>query len=91
MLDMVNRNNNIEFLVKNESYRSHISTTLQFPKLTEDHVRKIPKYLEEEEVAYDIKSYVAAPLGLRIWCGPTIEKEDLECLCLWIEKAILLP
>ncbi len=49
--------------------------------------KKLSDLLEKENVAVDAASYRAAPPGLRIWCGATIEKSDVEALTPWIEWA----
>ena len=43
--------------------------------------------LEAEGVAFDIGAYRDAPLGLRVWCGATIEREDVVSLIDWLEYA----
>ena len=82
----VAKNNWIHFLAETEEIRSSTSVCFKVD-LSDEKLKELIKTLEKEKVAYDIGSYRDAPSGLRIWCGATIEKEDLECLCEWIEWA----
>lgn len=83
----------LQHLVKVPELRSNTSVCLVFNDAeipaTEmpQFAKEVVKRLEDFEVAFDIGAYRAAPPGLRIWCGGTVEKDDLEALFPWIEWA----
>jgi len=84
------------FLAEDSHVRSNTSVCLKivdpwFAKLEAeaqaDAAKKIASLLEKEGVALDLGSYRSAPPGLRIWCGATVEKADLEALVPWLDWA----
>ena len=79
----VNENDWINFLAKDPASRSSTSVCLTLD-LTADQIKAFVALLEKEKVAYDIGGYRDAPPSIRIWCGSTVEKEDLELLMPWL-------
>jgi phosphoserine aminotransferase len=86
----------IEFLASDPAIRSNTSVCLKVVdpavlKLPADaqakFVKGIAAALEKEGIAYDIDAYRAAPSGLRIWCGATVERADVEALTAWLDWA----
>ena len=85
-----------DFLAKDQGTRSNTSVCLrivdpwflsQSDDARADIAKKIASLLEKEGVAYDVGAYRAAPPGLRIWCGATVERSDLEALTPWLDWA----
>lgn len=77
----------VHFLAGNPQHRSNTSVCLTLD-LPEAQVKALVKLLEAEAVAYDIGAYRDAPAGLRIWCGATVEAEDLRLLLPWLDWGI---
>ena len=86
LADFITKHDWIDFLASDPAIRSNTSVCLSL-KLSPEQVKQVIKLLEQHQVAYDIGAYRDAPAGLRIWCGATIENQDLQALLPWLEWA----
>jgi phosphoserine aminotransferase len=84
--DFVAANDWISFLAQDPLTRSNTSVCLSC-RASDEHVKIMAKLLDTEGVAYDIAAYKDAPAGLRIWCGATVERADLQALMPWLTWA----
>src|SRR5215472_11978123 len=84
------------FLAQDRAVRSNTSVCIKitdpwFAALSDeakaDAAKRIASLLEKEGVALDIAGYRAAPPGLRIWCGATVDAADIEALTPWLDWA----
>jgi len=85
MNDWVSKTPWAHFLAKDDATRSTTSMCLTLDGI--DDVKAMVALLDSENVAKDINAYRAAPAGLRIWGGATVETSNLEALFPWLEWA----
>ena len=92
----VEQSNWADFLAADPATRSSTSICLKIidpwftSKSLEEQAateKSMVALLAEEGAAFDIGSYAAAPPGLRIWGGGTVESADLEALFPWLDWA----
>jgi len=86
----------VEPLAVDPATRSQTSVTMRFVEpavvaMSEPQglafLRDMVRLLETEQAAFDIATYRGMPLGLRVWCGSTIETADILSLLPWLEWA----
>ena len=94
--DWVARTPWIEFLARDPATRSNTSVCL---KIVDPAVGKLPPRRRRRSSKASRRcwrrraspttstAYRDAPPGLRIWCGSTVERADVEALTLWLEWA----
>ena len=96
LADWVGKSPWVGFLAEDAASRSNTSVCLKVvdPRVTAlpaetqaDVAKKLAALLEKEGVALDIGGYRDAPPGLRIWCGATVETDDLIALTPWLDWA----
>ncbi len=77
----------LSHLCADEATRSKTSVCLSVEGADADFIKKFAGLLEKQDAAYDIAGYRDAPPGLRIWCGATVNAEDIEALGPWLDWA----
>jgi phosphoserine aminotransferase len=86
----------VDFLAVDAATRSNTSVCIMVvdPRVTSlndegqaEFAKKLASLLEKEGAALDAASYRAAPPGLRIWCGSTVDAFDVEALTPWLDWA----
>ncbi len=96
LTDWVAKTDWIAFLCADPETRSNTGVTFKItdPRITalaeadqRGFIKKMMGLLDAEGVAYDAAGYAKAPPGLRIWCGATVEPEDVKALTAWLDWA----
>ena len=88
----------IDFLPDVAEVRSKTSVCLKiiddgFLAMTDaarqDFIKAMVKLLDKERAGYDLAGHKAAPAGLRVWCGATVEAGDVKALLPWLNWAFV--
>ncbi len=86
----------IDFLAKEPASRSWTSVCLKLvddwfqrlaPEAQRAAVKRLEALVEGEGAGFDIAGHRDAPPGLRLWCGSTVERADVEALLPWLDWA----
>ncbi|MBF7010870.1 phosphoserine transaminase [Novosphingobium resinovorum] len=77
----------LDHLAVDEATRSKTSVCLTVEGADADFIKKFAALLEKQDAAYDVAGYRDAPAGLRIWCGATVDTQDVEDLGPWLDWA----
>jgi len=86
----------VDFLAENPAIRSETSVCLKIvhPAVTalddaarQAFVKAMAATLDREGAAHDVASHREAPPGLRVWCGCTVDTDDVEALGPWLDWA----
>jgi phosphoserine aminotransferase len=94
--DWVARTAWVEFLARDPATRSNTSVCLKVvdpqvtalaPDAQAAFATALAAAVEKEGAGYDLGHYRDAPVGLRIWCGATVEAADVEILTQWLDWA----
>ncbi|MEL7539762.1 MAG: phosphoserine transaminase [Pseudomonadota bacterium] len=94
LTDWVAKSDWIEFLCADDNVRSNSGVTFSivhptFEKLDEAgqraFIKRMMSRLEDEDACFDANGYAKAPPGLRIWCGATVEPDDVAKLTPWLD------
>ena len=94
--EWVGRTDWVEYLAEDAAIRSTTSVCLKIvdPRVTamddkgrQAFVKRMKTLLEAEEAAFDVESHRNAPAGLRIWCGCTVETDDIVAGAPWLDWA----
>lgn len=89
----------VAFLCPTEDVRSNTGVTFKISDpvvgaMSADDQRAFVKRmmgrLEAEDACFDAAAYAKAPPGLRIWCGGTVEPDDVAKLTPWLDWAFSL-
>ncbi len=86
----------IDFLAADPAIRSETSVCLKIvhptvaampPEEQSAFVKAMAAVLDREGAAHDVAGHREAPPGLRVWCGCTVEADDVEALGPWLDWA----